>query len=257
MIPVRDLNPTRTTPLLNYALIALNLGAFFVLWRLSAVLNPQQLRALQLELAVVPAELVDRPFDEWPTIFSAMFMHWGPDHLTGNLLFLYIFGDNIEDALGRWRYLLFYFVAGLVATLAHVAVDPSSQVPLQGASGAIAGVLGAYLVLYPRARVLIFNLAWPTWLVLGIFFYAPAWLVLGVWFLVMNLLPGIGSLLVEKEGGVAFFAHLGGFIAGLVLVRPLCGGQPPQQPDVWDGWKPPPQSPSTAGRENAGRLRRR
>jgi membrane associated rhomboid family serine protease len=158
----------------------------------------------------------------WLTLLASIFMHGGWVHIVGNMLFLWIFGNNVEDRMGRLRYALFYLVCGVLAALTQLATDPSSGVPNIGASGAIAGVLGAYLLLYPRARVL-------TAITLVIFFAiveVPAVLLLGAWFL-LQVLGGSAGLVDNGQGGVAYFAHVGGFAAGLLLVWPLIGGRPP------------------------------
>jgi membrane associated rhomboid family serine protease len=173
------------------------------------------------------------------TIFTSMFMHGGWEHLGGNMLFLFIFGDNIEDALGHFRYLAFYLACGIAAAVAQVAIDPLSPIPMVGASGAIAGVLGAYLVLFPQAPILVINPVIPLWLVFGLFLEFPAWLVVGEWF-VWNLVRGVASLGVEGVGGVAFFAHLGGFILGLLAIRPAMIGRVRRAAERWHGWRPPP-----------------
>jgi membrane associated rhomboid family serine protease len=157
----------------------------------------------------------------WLTLFASIFMHGGWLHIVGNMLFLWIFGNNVEDRMGRWRYALFYLVCGVIAALTQLATDPSSGVPNIGASGAIAGVLGAYIVLYPRARVL-------TAITLLVFFAiveVPAVLLLGAWFL-LQVLDGSAGLVQAGAGGVAYFAHVGGFAAGLLLVWPLVRGRP-------------------------------
>jgi membrane associated rhomboid family serine protease len=159
----------------------------------------------------------------WLTLIASIFMHGGWLHIVGNMLFLWIFGNNVEDRMGRVRYLLFYLVCGIVAAFTQLAAGPSSGVPNIGASGAIAGVLGAYLFLYPRARVL-------TAITLLVFFAiveVPAVLLLGAWFL-LQVLDGSAGLVSAGEGGVAYFAHVGGFAAGLLLVWPLVRGRPRQ-----------------------------
>jgi membrane associated rhomboid family serine protease len=177
------------------------------------------------------------PLDEapwWATIFTSMFMHGGILHIAFNMLFLWIFGNNVEDSMGRGRYLLFYLLAGTAAVYAQAALDPSSTTPTIGASGAVAGVLGAYLLLLPRARVLT--------LIFIIFFVTlveiPAYLLLGIWF-VLQFLPAVGQVATPElagEGGVAYFAHVGGFVFGLALVklfarhRPAFGGGGPRYP---------------------------
>ena len=213
MIPLRDDNPRRTVPFVTYALIALNALAFF--WELS--LGPRLDQAL-FQLAFIPARYWlpgNWIFDLFTIVFS-MFLHGGLLHIGSNMLYLWIFGDNIEDRLGRFRYLLFYLLCGFLATFAHAVFSPGSRIPAIGASGAIAGVLGAYLLLFPHARVLT--------LIPIIFFITvrelPAVLILGLWF-VLQLFSGVGSLGVtdaQDMGGVAYFAHIGGFIAGMALI---------------------------------------
>lgn len=215
MIPLRDANPTHRTPVVTLAIIAINVAIFLY----ETLLDGQgQLEPFIYTWAVIPAELTRDFIPEAPTLISAMFMHGGWAHLLGNMLYLWIFGDNIEDRLGRARYVAFYLTAGLLATAAQVVVNPTSSVPNLGASGAIAGVLGGYLLLFPSAQV--------TTLVFRFIAQIPAYLVLGFWF-VFQLIPGLvglGSLDVET-GGVAFWAHIGGFVTGLVLIRPFLLGR--------------------------------
>lgn len=237
MLPVRDLNPTRPSfrPYVNYLLIAVNVG----IWLLQLSWLGAGVTWAIPAYGVVPVRLLADPMGEAFTVFSSMFMHGSWAHLGGNLLMLHIFGDNVEDAVGHGRYALFYLASGLAAALAQVFVDPTSSVPMVGASGAIAGVLGGYMVLYPRAPVTVLNPIPLLWFVFGIFLVFPAWLVVGEWF-VWNLLSGVGSLRVEGQGGVAFFAHIGGFVAGLVLIRPVMFGRIKGAERRWDGWRPPP-----------------
>ena len=158
----------------------------------------------------LPHELMSLP--AYGTLFSSMFLHGGWMHLIGNMLYLWIFGNNIEDVMGHAKFIIFYGVCGVVAALSHAIIDPQSTIPMVGASGAISGVLGAYLLLYPKARVLVL-------IPLGFFtqlIHVPAALVLGLWFL-MQVFSG-GMSLGHEGGGVAFFAHIGGFIAGMVLI---------------------------------------
>ncbi len=213
MFPVRDLNPTRRLPILTYILIGINVLVF--LWE--QTLSPEQLQNAFMEMAVVPANLSADPLSLEALLDSvrSMFFHGGWAHLIGNMLYLYLFGDNLEDRLGYILYLVMYFVSGFVAVAAQVIIDPNSTIPLVGASGAIAGVLGGYLILFPGVRV-------QGIIPLGRFSTLaewPAWIVLGMWF-VLQLFNGVASLGVPTEattGGVAFFAHIGGFVAGLVL----------------------------------------
>jgi membrane associated rhomboid family serine protease len=214
MIPLHDSNPTRTTPLLTIGLIIVNVLA----WLLELSQEGQgQLNEFVVQWAIVPAELLSQPLQELPTVFTSMFLHGSWGHLIGNMLYLWVFGDNIEDRMGRVRYLLFYLVSGIVAAGLQIAFDPDSRVPLVGASGAIAGVMGGYLLLYPRARIMT---------LVGYFrTNVPAVLVLGFW-IVFQFFGGVGSLSGTEQGGVAFFAHIGGFVAGMLLVKPFLIGRP-------------------------------
>ena len=233
-IPVRDVNPTQTPPVVNYLLIAVNILAW--LWELS--LQAAGVAWVEPAYGVVPIRLTGDPTGEAFTILTSMFMHGGWLHLGGNMLYLYIFGDNVEDSMGHARYAAFYLACGFLAALAQVVVDPTSQVPLVGASGAIAGVLGAYLVLYPKAPIMVLNTIIPLWLFFGLFLFFPAWLAIGTWFL-WNLLGGLGSL-GSQAGGVAFFAHIGGFIGGLGLVQLCMRGRRRKVSQPWGGWRLPP-----------------
>lgn len=230
MLPIRDHNPTTIRPYVNYLLIATNVVVFLWQWSLQA----QGVVWVVPGYGVVPARFVADPAGEVFTIFTAMFMHGGWAHLGGNMLFLYIFGDNVEDAVGHFRYILFYLASGVCAAAAQILVDPTSTIPMIGASGAIAGVLGAYIVLYPRAPVTVFF----------VFFVLvfPAWVVVGEWF-VLNLLSAFGSLGGRATGGVAFFAHIGGFILGMLMVRPALRGRRRIPEERWRGWRAPPKRP--------------
>jgi membrane associated rhomboid family serine protease len=169
--------------------------------------NPQQGAGFVFTLGFVPAEF------NLLTIFTSMFMHGGFAHIIGNMWFLYIFGDNVESILGHVKYFIFYIACGVGAALAQFFIEPFSQIPMIGASGAIAGVLGAYMIRFPKARVHVF--------VIFIFIttiVVPAQIVLGLWFL-MQLTNGLGSIGVNTTGGVAWFAHIGGFIAGVALLN--------------------------------------
>jgi membrane associated rhomboid family serine protease len=211
MIPLRDENPTRSTPAVTLGLIALNVAIF--VWQ--RYFGPLGYEGYLNTMGMIPARLTGRagaadPAFLWApaTLLTGMFMHGGWLHLIGNMWFLWIFGDNIEDRLGRVRYLLFYFVTGGLSFLAHVAIEPSSRLPLVGASGAIAGVLGGYFLLFPRHHIVAG--------IIVIFYFTtvrvPAFFFLGFWFL-MQFLYSLGG------GQVAWYAHIGGFVAGLVLVR--------------------------------------
>jgi membrane associated rhomboid family serine protease len=233
MLPIGDQNPTRSFPFVNYLLIAANVLAF--VWDYS-VLAAGGEAGIASGLALVPARFTANPLGELGSVFTSMFMHGGLGHIGGNLLYLYIFGDNVEDAMGHVRYLLFYLCCGVVAALAQVAMDPTSTIPMVGASGAIAGALGAYLVLYPRAPITVVNPVLPLWLLFGIFLTVPAWLAIGIWFL-----PNIWSVLMQPaaEGGIAFFAHIGGFVAGMLLVRGAVRGRRRIDRGRWSGWRGP------------------
>jgi membrane associated rhomboid family serine protease len=206
MIPIRDVIPSRTTPVVTLGLIALNVLVFVV----QSGLTGRGLEMVIFNFALVPADF------SIVTVFTSMLLHGGLAHLAGNMLFLWIFGDNIEDRLGHGRFLFFYLICGFVAALAQTALDPTSSVPMVGASGAIAGVMGAYLILFPHSRVVMLFPFPP------IVFELPA-----VWFLVMwfavQFLNGVGTLSIfggaDLSGGVAFWAHVTGFVTGAVLVR--------------------------------------
>jgi membrane associated rhomboid family serine protease len=216
MLPIRDHLPTRIFPSVNYGLIALNVIAFLL--EVGTADNGADPQALASHWALVPAQFVAHPLANAPMLFTHMFLHASVAHLAGNMLYLWIFGDNVEDALGHLRYLIFYLTCGLVAALAQVAVSSSSSEPMLGASGAIAGVLAAYLVLYPSSPITVINPIPILWLFWGLFIYLPAWFVIIEFFLV-NLWSAFQP--TNATGGVAFVAHVGGFVAGLLLVRPL------------------------------------
>lgn len=214
MIPLRDSVRSRTFPFVNIALILLNAFMFF---REISVPGMEALQAYIFAWGVVPVRLLGDPLGDWHTVFVAMFLHGGWSHIIGNMLYLWIFGDNVEDRMGHGRYLVFYLTVGAAATLTQVWLNPMSRIPMLGASGAIAGVLGAYFVLYPKASVL-------TLIPLGFFTRVveiPALFFLGFWF-VIQWFQGLGSITARSVqgdvGGVAWWAHAGGFIAGLILV---------------------------------------
>jgi membrane associated rhomboid family serine protease len=225
VIPLRDANPTRRTPVVTIGLVVACLTAFAWELSLQASGGDEALNAFITEWGLVPADLSaawssgDILSVETLTLLTSQFLHGGWLHLLGNLLFMWIFANNIEDDLGRLAFLTFYLGGGVAAGLTQVAIDPGSTVPMIGASGAIAAVLGGYLVLFPRARI--------TSLVFLGFFYqlidVPAIVVLGFWF-VLQLIDGLASLgFAGTDGGVAFFAHIGGFVAGLIAARLLIG----------------------------------
>ena len=224
MIPIRDELPTRRVPVVNYALIAVNI----LVYGLLALAGPAQ-EALVYQLALIPAQFTTGPnLGNIADIFTSMFMHAGLAHLGSNMLYLWIFGDNVEDSLGPGKYLSFYLVGGLVASLTHILTNPYSQIPTVGASGAIAAVLGAYLVLYPQSHVM-------TFIPLGNFMRlttVPAAIVLGLWF-VLQLFNGLLSLGGPDVGGVAFWAHAGGFVAGMVMAKLLANQRRPERVVAW------------------------
>ncbi|ABS63500.1 Rhomboid family protein [Parvibaculum lavamentivorans DS-1] len=215
MFPISDDNPEPGTPIVTWAIIAACVGVFF--WQFSQAPGAAELAVYQFGL--IPGvlfgstEMTDAPVPAWATVITSMFMHGGLAHLGGNMLYLWIFGDNIELAMGRLRFILFYIVCGVAAALSHALLVPASTVPLVGASGAISGVLGAYLLLYPRGRVRVLFIPFPVILLRT--FYVPAIIVLGLWF-VIQVASGLASPV--EEAGVAFWAHVGGFVAGMVLV---------------------------------------
>jgi membrane associated rhomboid family serine protease len=236
MLPIRDINPIRTRPVVNYLLIVANVAMFVWMHTLP--------RWYETGYGLVPTRIAADPLGEAFTIFSSMFMHANLAHIAGNLWFLWIFGDNVEDALGHGRYLAFYLLGGIAAAAAQVFTNVGSPVPMVGASGAIAAVTGAYMILYPRAPILIVNPVLPLWLIFGITFVVPAWVVAAEFF-VVNALMGVQTLGTRAlnddaaTGGVAVFAHLGGFIAGLLLVKPLTRGRKRTDHRAWEGWRPP------------------
>lgn len=210
MFPIRDHNPSGRIPYVTYALMAANIGIF--LSYVGLFNDPRALNGFFFEYAAIPARI--SAGDGFGTLISSMFLHGGWMHLIGNMLFLWIFGDNVEDEMGHVPYLLFYLATGIAAGLVQVFSAPGSDIPTVGASGAIAGVMGSYLLLFPKARVDIL-------LILIIFvriFPIPAWIMLAVWF-GMQFVGGIGADV--SAGGVAYWAHAGGFAAGLFLTLPL------------------------------------
>lgn len=231
MIPLGDRNPTATFPAVTLALIGLNVAAYFLFQHGTLSFGDPSTREYLCNLgeyAAVPRELTHPNFDldltgcgirepasPWITVLTSMFMHGGLLHLGGNMLFLWVFGNNIEDAMGHAKFLVFYLLGGVAALGLQVAVDPGSAVPTIGASGAVAGVLGGYLLLYPRARVWTF-----IWIVV---LPIPALIVLGFWFVQQVAFGYFGLTEVTagagESGGVAYFAHIGGFVFGLLTVR--------------------------------------
>lgn len=213
MIPLRDDNPTLLWPVVTVTLIIANAAVFF--YELS--LEPRHLDTFFYQMGMVPAALTQAYIPGaggYFTIFTSMFLHGGWMHIVGNMLYLWIFGNNIEDSMGHLRFIIFYLVAGMVAAATHIAFNPASMVPTVGASGAVSGVLGAYLILFPHARIktMIF--------LIGPFFrivFLPAWVLLIFW-IGFQLLNQALSPVDPRAGGVAYAAHIGGFVAGLVLI---------------------------------------
>jgi membrane associated rhomboid family serine protease len=215
MIPLKDDNPSRITPIVSYGLIASCVLVF--LWQMS--LGAEGAQAAVYALGVIPAVLLGDAqlppeieiVGPWASVVTSMFLHGGLLHLLGNMLYLWIFGDNVEDSMGHVRFIAFYVLCGVAAVLAQALPDPSSQVPMIGASGAISGILGAYLLLFPHARILVL-------IPMGFVMHStrlPAMWVLLLWFALQflsNLMQGAGG------GGVAFRAHIGGFVAGMALI---------------------------------------
>ncbi|HET6372199.1 MAG TPA: rhomboid family intramembrane serine protease [Candidatus Polarisedimenticolia bacterium] len=227
MIPLKDDNPTLTTPFVTVGLVILNVAAF--LYQMSL---PEQARVeMIMRLGVIPAAFttdqsvhagVPLPL----TLFTSMFLHGGWMHLLGNMLYLWIFGNNIEDVVGHIGFVLFYLLCGLAAVGTQIAAGPDSSLPMIGASGAIAGVLGAYMLLFPRARVLTIV---PIFIFIRMM-YLPAFILLGLWFVYQILLSGAEDPI---GGGVAFFAHIGGFVAGMLLIWVF--RKTPRPRAQWDG----------------------
>ncbi|MBN2906895.1 MAG: rhomboid family intramembrane serine protease [Rhodobacteraceae bacterium] len=210
MFPLRDHNPSARTPYVTYALIAANVIVFLAYWPLFS--DPRAVQAFFMTWALVPAEISNG--SQMHGLLTSMFLHGGPIHLAGNMLFLWIFGDNLEDEFGHLKFLGFYLASGLAAGLAQYGIAPDSMVPMVGASGAIAGVMGGYLLLFPKARVDVLFIIVIVFRVIPV----PAWLMLGVWF-ALQLFSGASA--APGDGGVAYWAHSGGFVAGVAMTLPL------------------------------------
>lgn len=210
MIPLRDINPRRRFPLVTVGIILLNILVFLYELMLPTT---RALDSLVYAWGLIPYRLMQLDVAAILTVFTSMFLHSGFMHLAGNMLYLWIFGDNVESAMGTLRFMVFYLLCGIGAALGQVLVDPRSRIPMVGASGAISGILGAYLFLYPHAEV-------ETLILFGYFarlVRLPALVVLGMW-IVTQLLSGVLALGMQATGGVAWFAHIGGFFAGVLLV---------------------------------------
>jgi membrane associated rhomboid family serine protease len=227
VLPLRDHLPTRTFPFVNYALIAANIAVFVMQFGQSSYEAERYAYAFGL----VPARFLIDPSWAMVTVFSSMFMHQGVAHVGFNMLFLWIFGDNVEDAMGHGRYLIYYLVGGICAAAAQTLVNPISTVPMVGASGAISAVLAAYAFLYPNSPITVLNPFFILWFFFGIFLTFPAWLVIGLFF-VGNLWS---ALTTHTQGGVAFMAHVGGFVGGTILFRLFLAGR--ERMDEYARWE--------------------
>jgi membrane associated rhomboid family serine protease len=207
LIPLKDENPTKNFPLFTIFFIVSNTLIF-----LYQVSQPMEVASTFKTFGLIPVNLIESPISTYPTIYSSMFLHSGITHLAGNMLYLWIFGNNIEDILGKFRFIIFYLVCGTLASLGHILTDLQSEIPMVGASGAISGILGAYLILFPFARV-------KTLVFLGFFITIiriPSIILLIIWIMLQ-----VFSGLVFGDGGVAWFAHIGGFVAGMLLILPF------------------------------------
>lgn len=223
MIPLKDDNPTYTFPIFVVVLIVINMGVFvyaLLLGDLGYNMFTARFGAIPFEIIHATDAISPTPIPLYLTLLTSMFLHGGWMHLGGNMLYLWIFGNNIEDTLGHIKFLGFYLLCGIVATIAHVVSEPDSVAPMVGASGAIAGVLGAYLAVFPHSRILV------------LFFYfflrIPALIVLGVWFVIQLLNAS------DDVGGVAWYAHIAGFIVGYVLMRYRQRNAPGEVYETWD-----------------------
>ncbi|MGZ2257544.1 rhomboid family intramembrane serine protease [Roseobacter sp. A03A-229] len=247
MFPIRDHNPSGRTPYVTYVLMAANIGIF--LSYVGIMQDARLISSFWFDWALIPARL--EAGQGTYTLVTSMFLHGGWMHLAGNMLFLFIFGDNIEDELGHMGYLLFYLAAGVAAGWVQYVSAPASTIPTVGASGAIAGVMGAYLLLFPKAKVDILII----FIVFFRIFPIPAWIMLAVWF-ALQFVGGVGS--DPDAGGVAYWAHAGGFVAGLALALPVWmkrGG-----PAFWnrtDGHPPHPVARYRLGTSNIPKVSRR
>ncbi|MDX9715080.1 MAG: rhomboid family intramembrane serine protease [Dissulfurispiraceae bacterium] len=212
MIPYKDDNPTAIVPFVTIGLIAVNCAVF--IWQM---ISPLGMHQIVMSYGAIPANIIklssNQPISPVATVFAAMFMHGGIFHIAGNMLYLWIFGNNIEDALGHFRYLLFYLFSGIVAAYAHAMTAADSTIPMIGASGAVSGILGAYLLLFPTAKV--YSIVFIGFIIQRV--ALPAVFVLGFWIVIQII---NGSVIVNSDsGGVAWFAHIGGFAAGLITIK--------------------------------------
>jgi membrane associated rhomboid family serine protease len=246
MFPIRDHNPSGQTPYVTFTLIAINVLVF--LWYFTS-LSEWDTQRLFLAWGLVPARLMSGEGLE--TVATSMFLHAGWMHLGGNMLFLWIFGDNLEEEMGHLGFLIFYLVCGAAAGLAQALPDPGALTPMVGASGAIAGVMGGYLLLFPKARVDVLFI----FIIFFRIFAIPAWIVLGIW-LALQIFSGVAT--PTDAGGVAYWAHVGGFVAGLVLTLPAWRRRGASS--YWQataGHPPHPETQFKGARSNIPLVRRR
>lgn len=213
VIPIKDENPTEITPIFTVVFLAVNIAAWFLV---QGAGSPNALVSSVTEYGFVPCGIAGEcPSDGlgWPSVFTSMFMHGSWEHLFGNMLFLWVFGNNIEDSMGHFRFFAFYLLCGVGAAVAHIVLEPTSALPAVGASGAISGIMGAYVLLYPRVRVL-------TWFPPFFMFSLRAFILLGYWFF-LQLAMGVVSIGSQagEQGGVAVWAHVGGFVVGIALIK--------------------------------------
>jgi membrane associated rhomboid family serine protease len=248
-IPIRDENPTQRVPFVNYGLITLNIVTFLYTW--PSITSGAWW--LVPGYGLVPTRIVADPLGEAFTVLTSMFMHGGWAHLAGNMLFLHIFGDNLEDVMGHRRYLGFYLLSGIAAAALQVSTDIHSPVAMVGASGAIAGVVGGYLLLFPRAPIVTLNLT--LFFFIGLFPVFPAWVIAGEFFF-YNLVQAFATAGDSSAGGVAVFAHLGGFLGGLLFARSFLGKKL-LVPRRWQGFQQQGRSvpPGTGARWRRRRRR--
>ncbi len=242
MFPIRDHNPSGRTPLVTIALIVINVVVFLAYF---PALSDWDLQRFYMTWGIVPARVLTG--DGIETVVTHMFLHGGWMHLAGNMLFLWIYGDNLEDEMGPVGFLVFYLVCGFAAAALQIAPEPGSQIPMVGASGAIAGVMGGYLLLFPRAKIDVLFI----FVIFFRIFALPAWIILGIW-LGLQVFSGLAT--PTGGGGVAYWAHVGGFIAGLVLTVPIWlrrGGQ-----GYWRQTEGHPPHPETTYRLDRSRIPR-
>lgn len=246
MFPIRDHNPSGKTPFVIIALVAINILVFLGYFPSS---NEFELNRFFITWGFIPARVMAG--EGYETVITSMFLHGGWMHLAGNMLFLWIFGDNLEEEMGHFGFLAFYLAGGVAAAGLQAVADLSSVVPMVGASGAIAGVMGGYLLLFPRAKVDVLFI----FLVFFRIFALPAWIILGLWFGI-QIFSGLNT--PSESGGVAYWAHAGGFIAGLILTLPVWVRRGAEA--YWrrtDGHPPHPETQFTAARSNVPLIRRR